>query len=110
MENIQNVFVQLIEKSERKVIIKRGIKAAEYMAYCNEVGCNVWGILTSMPSMSGEPFAEEDYCEAITAVENSMEKYNPSVLGYVWDNENPQIQLEPRGERGYIELKSVKKA
>jgi len=25
-----------------------------------------------------------------------------------WDNKNPKIQLEPRGERGYIELLAVK--
>ena len=31
-------------------------------------------------------------------------KYDPSVIGYEWDEENPKIQLEPIGERGYIEL------
>ncbi len=56
----------------------------------------------------GEPFAEEDYCEAIDAVQRAMDKYDPSVIGYEWDAENPRIQLEPRGERGYIELKAVK--
>ena len=55
----------------------------------------------------GEPFAEEDYCEAIRAVQQSMDKYDPTVIGYVWDDENPRIQLEPRGERGYIELRAV---
>ena len=55
MENVQSVFVQLIHKDERKVIIKRGIKADEYFAYCGEVGCDVWGLLTSMDSMCGEP-------------------------------------------------------
>ena len=39
-----------------------------------------------------------------------MEKYEPSVIGYRWDDLNPRIQLEPRGERGYVELKAVKKA
>ena len=29
-------------------------------------------------------------------------------LGYKWDKENPRIQLEPRGELGYIELVAVK--
>ena len=28
---------------------------------------------------------------------------------YSWDDSNPRIQLEPRGNRGYIELRSVKK-
>ena len=35
-------------------------------------------------------------------------KYDPSVVGYKWDKEKPRIQLEPRGERGYIELVAVK--
>lgn len=56
----------------------------------------------------GEPFCEEDYCGAIEAVQASMERYNPSVIGYAWDDSNPRIQLEPCGERGYIELKAVR--
>ena len=56
----------------------------------------------------GEPFLEEDYCEAITAVQHAMDQYDPGVIGYQWDSENPRIQLEPRGERGYIEMKAVK--
>ncbi|MCL1901527.1 MAG: GyrI-like domain-containing protein, partial [Firmicutes bacterium] len=56
----------------------------------------------------GEPFKEEDYCEAIEAVWGAIEKYNPKVLGYEYDENSPRIQLEPRGERGYIELVPVK--
>ena len=26
---------------------------------------------------------------------------------YRWDDDNPRIQLEPKGERGYIELRSI---
>ncbi len=48
------------------------------------------------------------YCEAITAVQQSMNRYDPSVIGYEWDDTNPRIQLEPRGGRGYIELKAVR--
>lgn len=55
MSEIRNVFIQVIEKPERKVIIKRGIKATEYFSYCEEVGCDVWGLLTSIRSISGEP-------------------------------------------------------
>lgn len=38
-----------------------------------------------------------------------IQKYGnkASVIGYAWDNSNPRIQLEPRGERGYIELKAI---
>lgn len=159
MKEVQSVFVQLVKKPERKVILKRGVKAEEYFAYCGEVGCDVWGILTSMDSLcgepvclwlpeaykkpgtstyvqgvettaeysgvvpegfdvitlpaaeylafQGEPFREEDYGEAILAVEAAMDRYDPTVIGYRWDDENPRIQLEPRGERGYIELRAV---
>ena len=55
MENVKNVFVQVVEKPARKVLIKRGIKASEYFAYCEEVGCDIWGLLTSIKSISGEP-------------------------------------------------------
>ena len=161
MKNVQNVFIQQIHKPARKVIIRRGVKAEDYFAYCEEVGCDVWGTLLSMDSLcgepvclwltdkyrkpdtsvyvqgvevsadyngiipegfdviempecdylmfQGEPFEEEDYCEAIMAVQQSMEKYEPSVIGFEWNSDEPRIQLEPRGERGYIELKAVKR-
>lgn len=57
----------------------------------------------------GQPFQEEDYCEAIQAVRQAMEQFNPIPMGYAWDEEAPRIQLEPRGERGYIELKAVRR-
>lgn len=56
----------------------------------------------------GEPFAEEDYCDAIYSVQQAMNGYDPAIIGYVWDNDNPRIQLEPRGVRGYIELRAIK--
>lgn len=160
MENVQSVFIQVIRKPERKAIIKRGVKAEDYFSYCEEVGCDVWGILNSMKSLcgepvclwlpeqykkpntstyvqgveaasdydgpvpegfdvitlpaadylmfQGEPFKEEYYCEAIMAVQQSMNRYDPSVIGYEWDDSNPRIQLEPIGQRGYIELRAVK--
>lgn len=161
MENMQSVFVQLMRKPRRKVILKRGIQAEDYFDYCAEVSCDVWGILMSMDSLcgepvclwlpekyrepntsvyvqgvealpddevkipegfdiielpeaeylvfQGEPFREEDYCQAILAVQHSMNQYDPTLIGYEWDDENPRIQLEPRGERGYIELRAVKR-
>lgn len=38
MKEAQSVFVQLMRKPERKVIIKRGIQAKDYFDYCSEVG------------------------------------------------------------------------
>ena len=57
----------------------------------------------------GPAFREEDYCEAIRTVQAAMDSYDPSVVGYRWDDENPRIQLEPRGQRGYIELRAVRR-
>lgn len=159
MQNIRNVFVQVIEKPARKVIIKRGLKAKEYFTYCEEVGCDVWGLLKSIKSLSGEPvcmwlpdkyikkdtseyvqgaeveihydgiipegfdiielpkskyimfqgepFEEEDYIQAINELKYSIDKYVPSAIGYSWDKDNPRIQLEPIGSRGYIELMPI---
>lgn len=161
MRDIRNVFIQMVEKPERKVIAKRGKSAEDYFAYCEEVGCDVWGLITSMSSIcgepvclwlperfrkpgtstyvqgveveadytgevpegfdvielpaasylmfQGEPFEEENYCQAIDEVQQAMERYDPSVTGYMWDDRNPRIQLEPRGERGYIELRAVRR-
>ena len=55
MEQVQSVFIQMIRKPERKVILKRGVSAEGYFPYCEEVGCDVWGLLSSMDSLSGEP-------------------------------------------------------
>ena len=57
----------------------------------------------------GQPFREEDYCQAIQAVQHAMDSYDPTVIGYRWDDDNPHIQLEPCGERGYIELRAVRR-
>lgn len=160
VEGIKNVFIQVIDKPARKVIIKRGSKATHYFEYCEEVGCDVWSLLTSIKSISGEPvclwlpeqyrspgtseyvqgvevsmdydgmipegfaiielpaakylmfqgepFAEEDYGQAIEEIWEAEKKYVPSVIGYTWDQDNPRIQLEPIGTRGYIELLAIK--
>jgi AraC-like DNA-binding protein len=55
MSEVKSVFVQVIEKPERKVIIKRGKEATEYFKYSEEVGCDVWRLLCSMKSICGEP-------------------------------------------------------
>ncbi|MDF2821994.1 MAG: helix-turn-helix-domain containing protein AraC type [Clostridiales bacterium] len=49
------VFVQVVERPERKAIIKRGIKATHYFEYCEEVGCDVWALLTSVKEALYEP-------------------------------------------------------
>ena len=160
MEPVKNIFVQLTERPARKVVIKRGIAAEDYFAYCGEVGCDVWGVLLSMKSMFGEPvslwlpdkyikpgtsryvqgvevpageepqvpdgfdvielpradylmfvgepFEEEAFEEAIDEIWKAEKKYNPRLIGYEWDPDNPRIQLEPVGSRGYIEYVAVR--
>ena len=160
MQQTRNVFIQLREKPSRKVILKRGIQATHYFDYCKEVGCDVWGLLTSIKSIGGEPvclwlpkkyiksgtseyvqgvevsldyngeipagfdvielpaakylmfqgepFAEEDFETAIEEIWEAEKKYDPRVYGLQWDKENPRVQLEPIGTRGYIELLAIK--
>lgn len=55
MSEVKSVFLQIVEKPERNVIIKRGKEATEYFKYCEEVGCEVWGLLCSIKSISNEP-------------------------------------------------------
>ena len=56
----------------------------------------------------GQPFVDEDYANAIEQVQLAIERYNPSIIGYKYDKNNPRIQLEHKGERGYIELVAIK--
>ena len=161
MENFKSIYVQVVHKPERLCIIKRAVHADNYFQYCEEVSCDLWGILLSMKSLCGEPvclwlpeqykkantstyvqgvevetdymgivpegfdviklpeadylmfqgqpFKEEDYCEAIQTVQHAMNEYYPTIIGYQWDDENPRIQLEPISTRGYIELRAVKR-
>jgi AraC family transcriptional regulator len=54
-ETTNTLFVQVIERPERKLILKRGKKADEYFAYCEEVGCDIWGLLCSIKEALYEP-------------------------------------------------------
>lgn len=51
----KTLFVQAIERPARKAIIKRGIKATHYFEYCEEVGCDIWGVLESVKEAMFEP-------------------------------------------------------
>lgn len=70
MEQIKPVFIQKVEKPARKVIIKRAKSAQDYWSYCEEVGCDVWGILSSIQSLSKEPvclWLPERFCTPNTS-------------------------------------------
>jgi AraC family transcriptional regulator len=160
-EKTRTVFVQVVERPARKVILKRGVKATHYFEYCEEVGCDIWGILSSIkeamyepigmwlpPSLiaegtsqyaqgvevpldyagkvpegfdiielppckmmvfQGEPFADEEFEEAIQDLWDVMRRYKPETYGFAWDDEAaPRFQLAPEGYRGYIEARPVR--
>ncbi len=160
-QKMTTVFVQVVERPARKLILKRGISADNYFDYCGEVGCEVWGILCSIkqalyepvglwlperfrrPGTSeyaqgvevpidysdevpdgfeiielppckvmvfqGPPFENEEFQEAIADVWQAISTYNPELYGFRWaEQDGPRFQLEPWGERGYIEAKPVR--
>lgn len=49
------VFVQVMERPARKLILLRGQRATDYWGYCEELGCDVWGVLTSLKGALAEP-------------------------------------------------------
>lgn len=53
--NVNTVFVQVVDRPARKLILKRGIKADNYFAYCEEVGCEIWDVLTGVKDALYEP-------------------------------------------------------
>lgn len=158
----KSVFVQVIERPARKVLLRRGMKATEYFEYCEEVGCDTWALLTSvkeaiyepvgmwlpkslirpgtsqyvqgvelpldysnlvpegyelielppctMMVFQGEPYDDDNFSDEIEEVWKHVEDFSPQLYGYDWDPEAaPRFQLEPRGYRGYIEARPVKK-
>jgi AraC family transcriptional regulator len=50
-----SIFVQVVERPARKLILKRGTKAEDYYAYCEEVGCEVWEVLCGIKQALYEP-------------------------------------------------------
>lgn len=161
MDQLNTIFVQVVDRPARKAILKRGLKADEYFAYCDEVGCDVWETLcdvkdalyepvgmwlpenlrlpgtseyvqgvevpvsyngeipsgfeiielpaSKMMVFQGPPYDDEKFEGAIQSVWEIMKAYNPELYGFRWaDADGPRIQLEPRGERGYIEARPVR--
>ena len=54
-EVAKTVFVQVVERPARKVIMKRGVRATHYFEYCGEVGCDVWDVLSHIKEAMYEP-------------------------------------------------------
>jgi hypothetical protein len=49
------VFVQVVDRPARKLILKRGVKATHYFEYCEEAGCDVWDVLSGIKEAIYEP-------------------------------------------------------
>lgn len=54
-----------------------------------------------------EPYDDADYESVIVNMQSAIERYRPENIGYRYDDTSPMYQLEPRGERGYIEARPV---
>ena len=56
MNTKQNtVFVQVVDRPARKLILKRGKAAKDYFAYCEELGCDVYDELKGVKDALYEP-------------------------------------------------------
>lgn len=53
--NANTIFVQVVDRPARKLVLKRGIRAAHYFEYCDEVGCDIWEILSGIKEAIYEP-------------------------------------------------------
>jgi AraC-like DNA-binding protein len=53
--NEGTIFVQVVERPARKILIIRGKKANDYFEFCDEVGCDIWGVLMSVKEALYEP-------------------------------------------------------
>jgi len=84
------VFVQVVDRPARKLILKRGVKATEYFAYCDEVGCDVWDVLTGIKDALYEPLGlwlpphliRPDTSEYVQGVEMPAGYTGPVPQGY----------------------------
>lgn len=52
---METVFVQVVQRPERKAVVKFAHKATHYFEYCEEVGCDIWDILGSIEGALFEP-------------------------------------------------------
>lgn len=155
------LFVQVRNFPKRKLLLKRGTRGDDYFTYCEEVGCDVWGLLISikealyepiglwlpdslrppgtsryaqglevpdhyngeipdgfdlidlppckMMMFQSAPYDDIRFQEVITRVMEAINQYDPTQLGYEWDDgAAPRFQLDPQGWRGYIEARPVR--
>lgn len=97
MKETNTIFVQAIERPKRAAIIKRGVKASHYFEYCDEVGCDVWGILCSIKDALYEPIGM--WLPKKMIVEGSSEYVQGVEVSLDYEGDIPEgfemITLEP---------------
>lgn len=54
-KKVEAVFIQVLDRPDRKAVIKRGCKATHYFEYCEEVGCDIWDTLGTIREALQEP-------------------------------------------------------
>lgn len=75
------IFTQVIDRPQRKFIYLKGRAATEYYAYCDEVGCDIWGRLLKIKPALYEPIGAwlpenlrpEDCSQYVQGVEVAMD-------------------------------------
>lgn len=86
----KTVFVQVVERPARRVILKRGIQATHYFEYCEEVGCDIWEVLSGIKEAMYEPvgmwlpqsMVKAGTSEYVQGVEMSADYSGPVPEGY----------------------------
>jgi len=94
----KTVFVQVVERPERQIMVKRGVKATDYYTYCNEAGdkggCEaserIWGVLSSVKEALYEPIGmwlppkmiPEGTSKYVQGVELPLDYHKPLPEGY----------------------------
>lgn len=102
----KSIFVQVVERPARKVLLKRGIRAKEYFGYCEEVGCDVWPLLTSVKEALYEPvgmwlpkcLVKEGTSEYVQGVELPLDYGNKIPDGYELVELPPCMMMIFQGE------------
>lgn len=104
--NTKAIFVQVVERPARKVLLKRGVKATDYFGYCEEVGCDVWPLLTSVKEALYEPIGmwlpksliKEGTSEYVQGVELPLDYNNQVPDGYELIELPPCMMMIFQGE------------
>ncbi|MDE5414293.1 AraC family transcriptional regulator [Alkalihalobacterium chitinilyticum] len=106
-KDTKSVFVQVVERPARKVLLKRGVSAKDYFQYCEEVdSVEVWSILTSVKEAIYEPVGmwlpnhliEENTSQYVQGVEVPLDYSNKIPEGFELIELDPCTMMVFQGE------------